>query len=432
MLIAFSAENYRSFRDRATLSMVAGADSSLPENVIWKADGKQLNLLRCVAIYGANASGKSNFISALSFMRRFVLTSHEGQKGNILRYRPFKLEKGFESKPSRFEVAFLIEKTRYVYGFSLGADDVHEEWLYSYPKEKRRVLFKRERYGKDQAARIRFGSHWKGQRSSLIPLVRHNALFLSIAAQFNNKGAANILRWFSEGLSRINTFPAIRRDAFLTALVCRDKKMRENMHAFVESADLGIQDYRVIFKKPMRSSDGEKLVELAEEELERMKDKDWEAVEYEFVTVHRAVGDDRKPSEVPFRMREESSGTQKIFGVAGTMIIGLSLGWCFFVDELDASMHPTLTKFIVKLFREDRNSKRRSQLIFTTHDANLLEDPSLLRRDQIWITEKDSMGASQLYSVWSFKGARKGENLRKSYLSGKFGGVPILTEPRFK
>jgi AAA15 family ATPase/GTPase len=409
--------------------MVASSDSAKPQNVEWATKKTKLNLLRTAAIYGANASGKSNFISAMGFMRQFVLNSHRGQQGDTIPYRPFKLDPEFASKPSVFEIKFIKKGIRYVYGMSLDARDVQREWFHEYPKGQRRILFERYHSKKDEVAKVKFGSHWSGEKKGLIPVVRHNALFLSIAAQYNHAVSALVLEWFRRGFRQLRDHPINASGSVMTAFIEDDAKFKQSVKEFLVSADLGIDDYRVIFKMQKQTENGVVVQELTPEEAKAaLAEEKAGALQLDVVMLHRGRAADGKATLIPFFYREESDGTRKLFTQSGPITNALTRGTCLFVDELDVKLHPHLTSFLIRLFQNDKRNKGAGQLIFTTHNADLLEEVDLFRRDQVWITEKGSDGGSTLYSLWSISGIRKGENLRKGYLSGRYGGVPIINE----
>lgn len=404
MLIEFSVENYLSFKDRVTLSMVASGDTTLPENVIKNAQGTKFNLLKTAAIYGANASGKSNIVKALSFFRNFVLTSStQGQIGTPIDVIPFKLDQNYISKPSEFEVIFLVDGVSYQYGFSVDSGQVYEEWLYSFPKSQRRMLFEREQKKGDEKASIKFGSHWKGEKEILMKMTRPNALFLSVATQFNNENVKNVFEWIYYKFYYYSDFDfAISPIYYTTDIVEQLNELKNEILQFLIKADLGITDFEI------RKKTGEEI--------------NYGGL-YEVITFHQGINQAGQEIKVDLSLDDESEGTKKLFGLAGPIKYSLKYRHVFISDELDTHLHPLLTKWLIKLFQNENPND--AQLIFTTHDSNLL-DREMFRRDQIWFTEKDKAGATSLYSLWEMKDVRKEENYEKGYLMGRYGAIPFL------
>jgi len=450
MLIEFSVENFLSFRERATLSMVAAKDDSLPENVIQLPNESDVNLLKSAAIYGANASGKSNLIDAIRFMSGFVRSSSE-YNGNLpARIIPFKLDAAMVSKPSTFEIVFFWKGERYVYGFSMDANCVYHEWLFNYEKRKGRMLFERVQKSKESKPQFKFSIHWKGEKKRLAKRVRPQALFLSVAAQFNNEIADNIMSWFHEGPTFISWNPAKEIDFFETCrIIQKEDQKKKAAVAFLNQADFGVTDFFIERVSGRSSSDDARLpgeynviakdIKEATKSLNKALNKllkvsrkhreAWEASLSKVITIHRGRNNSNHIITIPFEFTEESDGTQKVFSLSGIWLDALKNGATVVADELDVRLHPLLTKWLIQTFHNEKINRNGAQLIFTTHDASLL-DKALLRRDQVWFTEKNIDGASSLYSLWDFKEGRprKEENMQKGYLAGRYGAIPILED----
>ncbi|OGP59148.1 MAG: hypothetical protein A2V67_07565 [Deltaproteobacteria bacterium RBG_13_61_14] len=450
MLIEFSVENFLSFKERATLSMVAAKDNALPPNFIRSAQGTNLNLLKSAVVYGANASGKSNLIDAIRFMRNFLRTSTQNQQGDTpIKITPFKLDAAMVSKPSTFDITFLWRGVRYNYGFSADSQYIHREWLFSYEKKKGRMLFERTQKTKKSEPQFRFSSYWEGERKRLAKRARSQALFLSVAAQFNNKLADNVMSWFQEWLKFISWNPAEGSDFFKTCrLIQREAGKKEEIIDFLKQADLGIRDFIVEkvpighlkvksklpgkYKKVMKDFDRavkalDKTLTNVLKEISKKGSEPYELSKNNVITVHEGKDKSGHFMNIPFEFTEESDGTQKFFSLSGLWLDALEKGATLVVDELDVRLHSLLTKWLIQTFHKEELNQKGAQLIFTTHDASLL-DKALFRRDQIWLTEKESDGATSLYSIWDFKEGkpRKEENLQKGYLAGRFGAIPIL------
>ncbi|HEO64685.1 MAG TPA: ATP-binding protein, partial [Spirochaetes bacterium] len=399
MLIQFSVENYLSFKQRETLNMVASSDQSLDNNVNKNVQDTDMNLLKSVGIYGANGSGKSNLIKALDFMRDFVLkSSKEGQIDSSIDVRPFKLDQSLLAEPSTFDIVFLWEGVRYQYGFSVNRKEVCSEWFFSYPKKQSRRLFERNKDWKD----FKFGD-WSGQKKKLVELTRPNALFISVASQFNQKLASIVVQWFEEKLVVIPDWNVIYQ-AYIGKLLAgflHGSEMKPFFTGFLKQADMGILDFK-IQKVPIEPDRKDKMEELFHY-LTKKKLPKVDLMDYQIKTFH--TGQDERGNEisVPFDFNEESDGTQKLFALSLPILRTFMVKGCLVIDELDVQLHPLLMKFIIEhIHHHDPGG----QLIFTTHDSHLL-NPKLFRRDQIYFTEKSREGATSLYSLWDFK-SRKG------------------------
>lgn len=405
MLIVFRVENYRSLGPMAELSMVASAlksrDSTLDTNNVIDASG-DIRLLRSAAIYGPNASGKSNLVKALDFMRAMVLgSSHRMQAGDLIEVEPYRL-RDTEWAPSRFEVVFLLDDRQYRYGFEADSVRVTEEWLYCKATSREKTYF--ERTGQT----IKVGSGFRKEGHGLEERTRDNALFLSVVAQFNGKIAGRVLEWFSDLFVMSGLDDADAWDH--TGKQLDDEAERAEIVQWVKRLDLGIDDIQIEDMPPevlKRGGHG-----LRVQTLHRIYD-----------AAGRHIGTDYFGL-----VRHESEGTQKLFALAGPLLSALKHGRVVVIDEFDARLHPLLTRQLVKFFHDLQVNQRGAQLVFTTHDTNLL-DASLFRRDQIWFVEKDRFGASHLYSLAEFN-VRNDAALERNYIQGKYGAIPFLGDIR--
>ena len=445
MLIQFSVANYRSFKDEVTFSMLASSlkakHPELNKKNLFAAHGG-VNLLTSAAIYGANASGKSNLIAAMSFMRHFVIHSanvkEEGDAEGI-EVEPFRLSTETDTEPSFFEVVFIAKEQRYRYGFEVTAERVEAEWLYVAPKARESKLFERE------GDKITLGEKFKSEGRDLAERTRPIALFLSVCAQFKGKIAEEVLDWFrSLGITTglMDRDNSMRR---FTERMFRDKDSAKAIETLLTQLDLGIEAIQVE-KMIIPTPNLQPLPDDAPEELRRLHNEarklevalesvhealgeiaDFSSGEREVMrTVHRKVGDgDQSNMEELFDLDEhESEGTKKLFSLSGPLVDTLKRGDVLIIDELDARLHPLLTKEIVSLFNDPVRNSKHAQLVFATQDTNLL-DNHVLRRDQIWFVEKDRQGASYLYSLAEFK-VRNDSTYEKDYILGRYGAIPFL------
>jgi AAA15 family ATPase/GTPase len=424
MLIQFSVRNFKTFKEKAVLNLVASNyDKDTRENDNIKTDSDfNLRIVKSAVIYGANASGKSKIMEALMFMRDFAIkSSKDSQKGDAINIEPFRLDTDSETDSSEFEVVFIFNSEMYRYGFEVTKEKIFSEWLYHKPKTKEIELFYREKQKFD----IHERSFSKGAMLAKEDLIRDNALLLSVAAQFNDKGAGKVLDWF-KGLGTISGLDEEGYQGF-TMGKTKSPKYKEQILELLKAADLGIKD---ITLEPLDISKLPKMSKEIRESIEKeMKEEDAEFIS-DVLTTHRKYDSNKKyVGDVQFSLEhEESSGTKKFFALTGPVLDTIENGSVLIVDELDSKLHPNLVCKIVSLFNSKELNPKNAQLIFNTHDTNLLSS-GLFRRDQIWFTEKDKYGASKLFSLADFKSeVRKNENFEDNYIRGKYGAVPFLGE----
>lgn len=428
MLIEFTVENYRSFAEAQTLSFVASKDTSHPGHIINKS---KLRLLNAAAVYGSNASGKSNLLRAMKFMKEFVqISATKMNLGEPIKgLDPFRLDAAYRSKPSSFEVRLLIGETHYRYGFSADQKQVYDEWLYVRHEGGRetRTLLRKCSPETNQTEWILRGE-LKEQSAGVTEKTRDNGLFLSRAAEMNVEFVNDLFLWFCHHLwyYDLSITPYILMDK-TAGLIQKDDQFRERVKKLILDADIGIDR---IFVKGKQISNPDNLSEDALSAIIRLikisdaLDGSEESSNYiRIQTIHRIFNSNEF---VEFSLdREESNGTQRFFSLIGLMLIGMDDGNLLVVDELDCSMHPLLSRKLLELFQSPEVNTKGAQIVFATHDTNLMS-PNLFRRDQIWFTEKNQKGATELFPLSDIetKKARKHEAFEKNYLSGRYGGVP--------
>lgn len=424
MLIQFSLSNYKSFKEEVKLSLLASNyDKTFreEENII-HVPKFGLRLLKSAVVYGANASGKTKLVEGMNFMKHFLLnSSKEGQIDEPINVVPFKLSTATEHASSTFEIIFLHEEELFRYGFEVNAEQVLAEWLYHRPKTKEVELFYREKQN-FQIHRSKF------KVTDLIAhdRVRPNALLLSVAANWNDKIAKRIFDWFKN----FNIISGLKEEGFEAYSVNRIQKDTYKKAAieFLKAADLGIEDL-LLQKLDVDNLPSNIPTALKEFILKRKKEENDADFFSDLLTIHKKYAENNLFKEmVSFSMtNEESSGTRKYFALSGPVLETLKNGEVLVVDELANKLHPNLACKLVEIFNSKDKNPHNAQLIFNTHDTNLLSS-GLFRRDQIWFTEKDRYGASTLYSLNDFKSdeVRKGEDYEKNYIQGKYGAIPYL------
>jgi AAA15 family ATPase/GTPase len=423
MLLEFSVGNFRSFKERVTLSMVASHLTSKelqPGHINTFAVNGQLTLLTSAAIYGANAGGKSNLVKALSFMRRFVLVSSKSSESDEpIEVHPFLLDTETEGQPSYFEIVFRMEGIHYRYGFEVTREKVISEWLFYSPKGREAVLFLRDEGEFELKRAFREGK-------PVVVLTRPNALFLSVAAQFNGEISSKVVSWF-KALGIVSGLDDRGYRGFTANKFAMDDAYRARILDLILNSDVGINDIQV------ETSAEPDLDFLPKEMPQDLKDKILADLKDsgEFLvlkSVHEKKCHAGDQQQVFFDLSNESHGTQKLFFVAGPVIDTLQKGGVLVIDEIEARLHTLLTRKIIGLFNAEITNPKHAQLIFATHDTNLLSN-KLFRRDQIWFVEKDESGASHLYSLAELR-YRSERSFENDYLSGRYGGIPILGEMR--
>ena len=412
MLLRFGVSNHLSIRDYQELSLAASSLKEQQEELIDCAAAPSGSVLPAVVIYGANASGKSNLIDAISTMRDMVLLSQtRGEPGGGVPRHPFRLDDDSPKSPSHFDIDFLIDGVRHHYGFEASDSAFESEWLYAFPKSHRQTLF--ERTGDE----FRFGRGLKGQNKVIAGLTRPNSLFMSAAAQNDHEQLSEVFGYFRT--LRADWSIGVPAEAISSRLA--EEKQDDRVIDFLGKIDTGVIGYR------QRESELSEEMQGIQRELftlfkkiggsEPPEDKD------KYITIelaHRGQGSE------PFYLEldSESDGTRRLLIVLALAFRALDEGAPLFIDELDASLHTQAAEAVLKLFCSRETNPKGAQLIATTHDTNLLAS-SLLRRDEVWFIEKDNEGATRLYPLTDIR-TRKGDNIEKGYLQGRYGGVPFI------
>jgi hypothetical protein len=425
VLLAFKARNVRSFRDPFEFSMLATtmAEKDVRRPVPWREGGQPIDVLPVAAVFGANASGKTNLLLAMQDMRMLVLQSFRQEPSGGLPHKPFRLDPAFAKAPTKFEVDIVLEGVRHEYGFEFDRARVIEEWAIRYPHGRSALLFHRR--GDD----VEFGSVERGKSRAVAELLRPNALFLSTAAQANHPVLLPLYEWFSRNLLLAEADSRHARQAFTLQLLESDQS-RERVLELLQAADLGITGAMKRELDPETRDRLRKVVRILVGEEADAETQTFEAsLEDLMMLKHRGAA-----GEIEFGPHEESLGTLVWFGLVGPVIDALANGAVFLADELDASLHPTLVAQLVRLFQDTETNPKRAQLIFNSHDIAILGEATsdrLVGRDQIWFTEKDNGGATRLFPLTDLD-PRKDEAIAKRYLAGRYGATPIVSKERFR
>ncbi len=433
MLLSFRLANFRSFRDEQEFSFVHGDYTSPPpppsesgqDAVTWDS-----RVGTVAALYGANASGKSNVLKALDFMCNSVRNSYRRwESGATIPVEPFLLNPRCKDEPSLFEVVFVIGRRRYQYGFRLTADQVVGEWLYVYPGSRRQIWFERDI---SAPGTYYFGKNFPGRNRVIADLTRPDSLFLSTAAANNHPGVGIIDHWFRVHLKLAAPENRPARERYTKGLSSKDDRWKR-ITELMQFADLGICNARVR-REDISDAERDRILRLLGTVTAPEVDSDPREQQQALTSLSELVefehrGEDRTES-VYFAYDKESLGTQVWFALTGPIVKAINNGDTLLVDELDASLHPQLSSEVLKIFRDPGKNPKQAQLLFTTHDTTLLGSllgDRQLHRDQTWFTEKKLDGASILYPLTDFS-PRKSENLERGYLQGRYGAVPFLDE----
>jgi len=443
MLIEFNVSNYLSIKTPITFSMLASNSVKELEdineglnNVFLDKAGKS-KYLKSAVIYGANGSGKSNLLSAIGFFRGFILSSsNDRQSDDEIRTIPFLLSSETEHNPSSFEMVFVIDTIRFRYGFEATKEKITSEWLFGFDmntSNKESSYFTRE----EQKIRV-FTKNYK-EGKGIEDKTRTNALFLSTVAQLNGEISNKIQNWFK---THINIISGLE-DATTAYTIGRfqdQKDFRKKIIDFIKIIDLGIEDIRIeetaldnLSKFSPKKKEDEKIALLIEElrrELEERMKKGSDTKEISINAFHKKFSDANELIDtIALDFELESKGTQKLFSLLGPWFDTLEKGKILIIDELDSRLHTKLTTELLRVFQSSINIDN-AQLIFASHDTNLLRN-DLFRRDQIWFTEKNELGATDLYSLVEYKinqatRVRNDASFEKDYLIGKYGAIPYF------
>jgi hypothetical protein len=419
MLIEFRVGNFRSFDEAQTFSLVASSDTRHPDNCI--PFGK-VQVLKSAALFGANASGKSNLIRALDFMWRFVLHSATRMNvGDPIPVVPFQLNPESRGKPSIFEAAFVVGEVRYQYGFTAISSRVQDEWLIAYPKGRPQHLLERRFDPETEQTAWKFRGALRQEGTLLKERTRDNGLALSRGAELNIGPLTAVFVWFLRKLSVLDLSMSPASLIEQTAMRQKnDPAFRARVLRLIRHADLGIGDLEV-------SEEQHRYFSWTPAEGDPVNMDSGDTIHLHTGHTIRSVHRSADGKAVPFNFMEaESNGTQRFLALAGPWLDALDQGALLVLDELDCSMHPELTWKLVELFQTRDANPQGAQLVFSTHDSTLM-DLELFRRDQIWIVEKDRAGAAHLSSLYDFeKKPRNNEAVQRRYLAGRYGGVPVF------
>ncbi|MFF1417546.1 ATP/GTP-binding protein [Streptomyces sp. NPDC058280] len=413
MLLNFRVANHRSIREEQGLQLHPVYEADRPTGTGWEA-------VPVAGVFGANAAGKSNLIDALEYMARMVVDSHRDAEpdGGVLR-QPFRLDDAARDEPSWFVADLLLHGVRYTYGFSVDDEQVIDEWLYTYPRGKKRKIFERSTVDVEPG-----DSQHRRELKLVESITEPNVLFMSMAARSKQADFRPVYDWFARKLQ----FRRLRGPnpvGLGTTRMLETPERNPELMQLLRAADLGIEECgaeRVLLdEEELRKQYGRRIPPRLLAELEQEGPRE---------VVRPWIGHRGRAGVVQMELREQSAGTRALLEQAPRFMSVLRRGGTFVVDEIDASLHPLLTARLIGLFQSHTTNPLGAQLIFTTHDASLLgriggED--ILKRDQVWFVEKNQYGETELFALSEFK-PRQEENRERRYLGGSYGGVPFIDD----
>jgi len=415
MLVNFKVKNYRSIKDEIKLDLQATSDKTMKQDSVFES--ANVSLLKSLAIYGANASGKSNIFNAFMVFRTMILESFlRGNKPALLPNEYFKLSSETQNKPSFFEATFSIHEEIFIYGFEIEKQKVSSEWLKQ--KKGNKTLF--ERNGQNIEANK---NYFKEATKALEKQTAEKVLFLSVLASNNGPISKKIIQFIQKtnyisGTNRGNTLD------FSFGQFLNNPKIAQKIKDFILHADFGVVDIKasekMVLAKDMRNIP-DKFKELLFKEDSKIAQRDLKFFHKKYDINGKAAED--QPLDF---MTEESEGTQQMFALSAPIIDTLSNGNILLIDEIDASLHPILCQYLVTLFNSKEKNPNNAQLIFTTHDTSLLKE-EFFRRDQIYFTAKIKKGSTELFSLADIS-ERKGVDYAKRYLEGRYSALPYISD----
>ena len=417
MLLQFSVENFMSFREKATLRLEPSKDKDHQENINRKGDYRSLNV---IATIGANAAGKTNLFKAMTHALILIRSSNTRQVNQPLGIVPFKFSSESTIKPSKFEFQFIAaDNKKYIYGFSADNLSIHEEYLYRFSSRKPTKIFERKADGS-----FEFTAR---EKNALLPLTQMNTpnkFFIATATMWNAQSTKVPLEWLSSGIDTYTDLNVLTQDTIMSYQGEESKEYIHFAEKIMGEADINISKIDVKVKKiPINPN----LVPLIPGiMINGQLIQPQEQTQLEVRTYHEVIDENSgEKSMYPLALAEESQGTQMLFNFSPLLKRVLDEGKTIVIDEVDKSLHPAVVKYIIGLFRNESINKKGAQLIVTTHDTSLLSF-NIFRRDQIYLVQKDKKTAeSIIYSLEDYS-VRKGENIEKGYLLGRYGAVPDI------
>lgn len=432
MILECSIKNFRSFKDRVTLSLVAESGKSKIDNVTTTTlkDNSEVRIVNSAVIYGANGSGKSNFIKGLAALGYLVSESSDFKIGKEIGcYEPFELDLDSVDSPVEIDLQFILEDIKYIYQISYNAKTILNEKLTFYPLGYPAILFEREYIDdNNDFSAVTLGGQLENKK--IQDQVFDNQLFISkFGSDIPHGQLTKIYKYLAkiEVWNTLDKFDVHNLSRNISKKISNKKQIKfaERLNKLVRVADIKIES---IFTKELKEED----FEFPDEIPDRIKERFIRENKMRTFAQHKVFKNNEFVKLVDFDFaRKESEGTKVLFALGGLILETLELGGVIFFDELDNSLHPKLIKFLVRLFNNSVTNSKGAQLIFATHEVTLL-DKQTFRKDQIWFTQKSKYGCSELYCAKEIEGLRDDTNFELWYRTGKFGGNPKIKEVEYR
>ena len=411
ILLRFTVENFRSIATKKTISFVPLSIKDGPRTNI--AQCNTTKYLKTAAIYGANSSGKSNLIRAIGAMRKIVRSSVQINETDTLLYNPFALNKLTSAAPTKYEIEFITDNTHYIYGFSNDEHRICEEWLIRVGNSRKATpLFIRTLDG------IGIDENLFEEGKNLEVRTNNNRLFISVVGQLGGQISNSVIAFFDTNLNIISGLDTDSYRIHSEVILEQNHLIRNNIRSFFNKIQLGFSD---IITKEHDFDISDIPSDLPKGLKEKLVKNLTGKKQIEVFSIHGIYDDNGvRVADYSFKFdKMESEGTKKLFDLAGPIFDTLDRGTILIIDELDAKMHPLISQEIVSLFNDPQRNIHNAQLIFTTHDTNLLS-ARLLRRDQIWFTEKDDLERTDVYNMMQIL-LPDGSKPR-----GRYGAIPYI------
>lgn len=415
MLLKFALSNYRSFKEKASLDMEACSIKEYAGNVFFAKHGSQsINVLKSIALLGANSAGKSNFFKGFDLMRYMVINSaKESELTKTYSIEPFMLSTETENKPSMFECTMMVDNIIYRYGFMADNKKIHSEWLYMIVKRREETVFIRNK--NEYEIVKRFPTDFKNKLTMLAEFTRADALYLSVLSQFNIDMAMQISKWFVK-----NTIYADRNldDALkYTSELLDDPIYSSLLNEVIGKSDLGFTGVEKIIEKSDKNKFNKVLADRPDHQSKiklNANHTKYDAKNKQVAQVFLELG------------KHESSGAQKFIAMLGPMIKILVEGGTFWIDDFDAKIHPYIITMVMDMFNSEEYNQKGAQLIAISYNQQIIRK---LRRDQVAFLSKDSFGASSITALYIFNpNIRTNVIFDKEYLQGQYGGVSNIND----
>ena len=419
MLINFKFENYRSFKGEQELNLEKQSLNDFDVAYLESIHNKKKILCSSI-VFGANASGKSNVVLAFLALENLIMNSSKNKPNQpISQFDPFLFATN-ENKETYFEIIFLSKNVKYLYSIAFDKKKIKKEELFKFNNNRKSLLFVR-----NSNCELNFGVLYEGDRDNIPKLLLENQLFYSKALENNVKSVIESFNFF-ENLSVFSSksnYDFLNRIKILNSINEKNELEKNKIFKLILSLDTGITDLKIVKKD---NSNIRTFNDLPAE----LNDALVNSNKYEIIPYHKKFIDNDDYELIDFKFEEESEGTKEILFYSSIVVDALDKGSTILIDEFQSNLHPNITRFFISLFQNKKINSKNAQLIVVSHDISLLSR-NVFRRDQIWFTEKDEYGCSELFRCSDIKGIRKDTPIDKWYLSGRFGAVPNIDDVEF-